>query len=605
MHLHLQSSCLLLAATTAGAVAVSPSCKSSSQDPTWPALEEWNALNTSIAGALLRTAPAASACYPGNPFDSTENCADVTDHWSYAAYHAAWPEGMDYSIFTNHSCLPPGVEGYTKERGCTIGGFPQYTVNATTEEQIATAMKWASERNIRIVIKGTGHDMSGRSTGANSLSIWTHNLNHFKHEPQWQLPGGNGTANVAILGSGNNWGSAYTAVHTVNRTIVGGADATVGLGGLIQNGGHGLMSSTHGLASDNLYQVTVITTDGRRLVANDEQNQDLFWAVRGAGGGQFGVVTDFVLGTHPVPGNVVNGGLSFYATQRSNASDAAWDALAETASLIPDLMDSGITGTIMAVAGDSASAYLGITGKIAGAGAIISLTSFNSTIAKMNATVNELASRISRAGHDHITIVPQVPSTNSYWNSTKPDQLASQSSGASSMITSRLLGKRELSEIERDDLRLYLQQILLSADGGSMALFGLQGGQGTANTPEERRGSTHPAWRTAYAHFMTYGAPVNTTADASEALAIGAEWYETNIEPVWRNWVPGGGSYANEGNVFNSNWKEDFYGENYDRLVEIKRKYDPTGSLFVWGGVESDLWDYDLHSGLLCRVAVV
>ncbi|KAL4862096.1 hypothetical protein BDV12DRAFT_207459 [Aspergillus spectabilis] len=543
MHLPILSSVLLLAATTAGAAAVSPSCKSSPQDPTWPGLEEWNALNSSIDGTLLRTAPAASSCYPGNP-------------------SAQLKTGMDYSIFTNHSRLP-----------------------LVLWEQIATAMKWASERNIRIVIKGTGHDMSGRSTGANSLSIWTHNLNHFKHEPKWQLPGGNGTANVAILGSGNNWGSAYTAVHTVNRTIVGGADATVGLGGLIQNGGHGLMSSTHGLASDNLYQGSVITTDGGRLVANDEQNQQLFWAVRGAGGGQFGVVTEM---------SSMVGGLSFYATGKSNASDVAWDALAETASLIPDLMDSGITGTLMAE-----------SPTIAGAGAIISLTSFNSTIARMNATVNELASRISKAGHGHMTIVAQAPSTNSYWNSTKPNQLASQSSGASSLITSRLLGKRELSEIERDDLHLYLQQILLSADGGSMALFGLQGGPGTANTPEERRGSTHPAWRTAYAHFMTYGAPVNATADVSEALATGVEWYEANIEPVWRNWVPGGGSYANEGNIFNSNWKEDFYGENYDRLVEVKREYDPTESLFVWGGVESDLWDYDLHSGLLCRMAVV
>jgi FAD/FMN-containing dehydrogenase len=86
----------------------------------------------------------------------------VEKYWSYAAYHSAWPESVDYSIYTNNSCVPPGVAGYTEGRGCSIGALPQYIVNATTEEQVAKAMRWASERDIRIVVKGTGHDLSGR-----------------------------------------------------------------------------------------------------------------------------------------------------------------------------------------------------------------------------------------------------------------------------------------------------------------------------------------------------------------------------------------------------------------------------------------------------------
>lgn len=95
----------------------------------------------------------------------------------------------------------------------------------------------------------------------------------------------------------------------MNRSVVGDDDATVGLRGLIQNGGHGLLSSHYSLALDQVYQVTVVTADGRRLVANNVQNTDIFWAVRGAGGGQFGVVTEFVLKTYPVPANVVTGGV--------------------------------------------------------------------------------------------------------------------------------------------------------------------------------------------------------------------------------------------------------------------------------------------------------
>ncbi|KAL4736880.1 hypothetical protein BDV11DRAFT_217021 [Aspergillus similis] len=610
--LGLPSLTLLAAGGTALAASRNGACKLSPHDAAWPSDEEWNALNASIDGTLIRTTPAASSCYPGSPFNAPTNCTDVTTHWSYAAYHAAWPESIDYSIFTNHSCLPPGVDGYVEARGCRVGALPAYVVNAKNEGQIGIAMRWADDRNIRVVVKGTGHDMNGRSTGAYALSIWTHNLNHSRHDPVWRIPGTNRTANVAVLGSGNNWGSAYTAVHTVNRTLVGGEDATVGLGGLIQNGGHGLLSSTYGLASDSLYQVTVITPDGRRLVANDVQNEDLFWAVRGAGGGQFGVVTEFVLATHPLPENVVSGGLTFYADQGagSNASDASLDALVETARSIPDLMDSGLTGTVMALMGTQATFLLGLSvnNSLPGVAGIISLTGFNSSIAAMNTTLNELASRLSRASGERVTVAPQTVSSQSYWSSTKPDPSASQSAGASSMISSRLLGRRELVDTPREQVRHYLRQILTPSTGssGSMALFGLQGGPGTSETPDLRRGSVHPAWRRAYAHLMTYGAPVNATADAKTALETGTDWYEEHIEPVWREWTgEDGGSYANEGNVFSSTWKEDFYGPRrsgiYERLLVVKKKYDPGGSSFVWGGVGSDDWEYNLHTGLLCR----
>jgi hypothetical protein len=59
----------------------------------------------------------------------------------------------------------------------------------------------------------------------------------------------------------------------------------------------------------------------------------------------------------------------------------------------------------------------------------------------------------------------------------------------------------------------------------------------------------------------------------------------------------------NEGNPYNSEFKHDFYGSNYERLVQVKQKYDPTESLFVLSGVGSDGWNYDLQSGKLCRVA--
>jgi hypothetical protein len=119
-------------------------------------------LNGSIGGTLLKTSPVASSCYSGNPFNSTTECSEVEDDWTLSTFHAAHPESIDYPIYANNSCLPPGATGYTEQKGCEVGALPQYIVNATTAEQIAIAMAWASTRNIRIVVKGTGHDMNGR-----------------------------------------------------------------------------------------------------------------------------------------------------------------------------------------------------------------------------------------------------------------------------------------------------------------------------------------------------------------------------------------------------------------------------------------------------------
>ncbi|CAG8060202.1 unnamed protein product [Penicillium olsonii] len=582
-------------------------CKNSPDSPAWPSSEDWLALNRSIGGHLIKTAPVASSCYPGNPFNSPENCSDVTDKWSYAAYHSAWPESIDYPIYTNNSCVPKDSTGYSKEKCCNVDGLPRYIVNATIEAHIATAMNWASQRNIRIVVKGTGHDLNGRSTGANALSIWTHNFKHTKHVSRWNVPGRNETADVLICGSGNNWGSAYSAAHKSNRAVVGGEDPTVGLGGLIQNGGHGFLSSHYGLASDQVYQVTLITTDGKRLVANDMQNQDLFWAVRGGGGGQYGVVTEFVLKTHPIPQSVAKGSLSFWAAESTNASEkASWDALSEMVASIPEIMDDGLNGNITAYTKMRAMA-LGLSKAPVGVAAVVGLVGLNMSASQMDAAVHKLAAKITDLNHDqhsHLNVSYQSATDQSYWSFVKPEPLTSNSAGAVSLMTSRLMGRRELSDIPRSDLKTYLQRALVSEnpDSGTMLLFGLQGGRGPADVPSNMRGSVVPAWRSAYAHVFTLGASINATGDASESLKAGASWYEAVKEPVWRDWAPNTGAYMNEGNPFSSTWKKDFYGVNYDKLLTIKRKYDPSESLFVWSGVGSDLWNNDLNTGLLCRV---
>lgn len=171
-----QTSLLVTGAILAGSAAASngtcsspysglPQCKVTPADPEWPSIAEWQSLNSSVGGALLTTVPAASSCYSGNPFDSPDSCDDVIDGWGYSSFHSDLPESIDYPIWANNSCLPPNATGYDAAVGCHVGGYPTYVVNATTPEQVATALKWASDRDIRVVVKGTGHDLSGRYAG--------------------------------------------------------------------------------------------------------------------------------------------------------------------------------------------------------------------------------------------------------------------------------------------------------------------------------------------------------------------------------------------------------------------------------------------------------
>lgn len=137
-------------------------CNLTPLDSAWPSPEDWTELSSTVNGALLRSAPAASSCYNGNTLDSPQPCAYVEKNWGGSALHEGLPESIDFPDWANFSCLPPGAAGYKGATGCNIGGYPQYIVNVTSAEQATTALQWASNRNIRVVVKGTGHDLNGR-----------------------------------------------------------------------------------------------------------------------------------------------------------------------------------------------------------------------------------------------------------------------------------------------------------------------------------------------------------------------------------------------------------------------------------------------------------
>ena len=154
-------------------------------------------------------------------------------------------------------------------------------------------------------------------------------------------------------------------------------------------------------------------------------------------------------------------------------------------------------------------------------------------------------------------------------------------------MCSRLLGRPHLSEKPVEEVASYLQRIMVSEDTTVRGLLvtGMQGGQGPANVPENMRGASLPAWRSNYLHIVAFGATIDPNATAQDALTAAGRWMNGYKELIWQEWAPDSGSYMNEANCYNTNFKNDFYGANYDRLVEIKQKYDPSESLFVLTGV--------------------
>ncbi|KAI0138418.1 hypothetical protein BJ166DRAFT_180338 [Pestalotiopsis sp. NC0098] len=590
-----------------------PQCKVTPADPEWPSIAEWQSLNSSVGGALLTTVPAASSCYSGNPFDSPDSCDDVIDGWGYSSFHSDLPESIDYPIWANNSCLPPNATGYDAAVGCHVGGYPTYVVNATTPEQVATALKWASDRDIRVVVKGTGHDLSGRSTGAFSLSIWTRHFNDLEINNSWSVPGSNDTAQVLVTGSGNNWGEALLYSLQYNRIVTSGVDRTVGLGGYIQGGGHGPLSSTYGLAADQLLQVTLATVAGEVLVCNFAQNQDLFWAVRGGGGGQYGVVTQYVLLTYPTPATIAASSVTVMAANMSDYSDATvnatWIAFAKLMSSFPDLMDAGCAGSGAAFTGASGESILGLSGSIPGVVGSFNFWSLNMTTEVMDDLLSTMESDILSAVGGETGLISLTVSNSSSSSNYTEFFLSMNSSpsvaGQVSLVASRLIGRAQLGDLPVSDVASYFQRTMAAQNetAGSMLTVGLQGGPGPRNVPEERRGAVNPIWRDVYLHIIDGAANVDTeTNTPGVALEQAAEWLEINKEAVFREWAPETGAYMNEANPFDSEWKHDFYGDSYDRLVQIKRQVDPKNTFFVRSGVDSDFWEYDMDSGKLCQI---
>ncbi|TDL18747.1 FAD-binding domain-containing protein [Rickenella mellea] len=169
-------------------------------------------------------------------------------------------------------------------------------------EDSALAIKYAVSSKLPVAIRGGGHNPSGASSSQDGLVIdLSRYLNGVEVDAERK---------VAKVGGGAIWETVDQLTIKHGLASVAGTVNDTGVGGLTVGGGYGWLSGKHGLVLDNLIQATVVVADGRVLTANESENADLFWAIRG-GGSNFGVCTEFVLRLHDQRRTIFSGMMIF------------------------------------------------------------------------------------------------------------------------------------------------------------------------------------------------------------------------------------------------------------------------------------------------------
>ena len=169
--------------------------------------------------------------------------------------------------------------------------YPLAVVQPFSAADVSQIVTWSKKENVRLAIRSGGHSYAGYST-TTGVVVDLGRLAGVKFDA---------ASGLATIGAGARLIDVESALAASGRAIPNGSCPTVGIGGLALGGGVGFASRKFGTMSDNVVSVAIVTADGRALTCNATRNPDLFWACRGGGGGNFGVVTSFGVQTRPAP----------------------------------------------------------------------------------------------------------------------------------------------------------------------------------------------------------------------------------------------------------------------------------------------------------------
>ena len=482
-----------------------------------------------------------------------------------------------------------------------------YAVAATSAADVAQAVNFARIRNLRLVVKGGGHSYLGTSNAPDSLLVWTRAMNATALHDAFVAQGCTGTAPqpAVTVGAGAMWSDAYAAVTTRGgRYVQGGGCTTVGVAGLVQSGGFGNFSKNFGTAAASLLEAEIVTADGKIRIANACVNADLFWAIKGGGGGSLGVVTRVTLRTHSLPEFF---GAVFGAIRAS--SDIAYRALiARALAFYQSDLFNAHWGEQMAFRGDN---VLRLSMVFQGLGQAqveaIWAPFFEWVRARKEYTFSEpvkifaLPARHFWDGEFFRRHAPGVLVTDEragasahhvVWAGDKEQAGWFIHGYQSAWMPQRLLRQERQSDL--------VDALFAASRHWSVALHF---NKGLAGAPQSALDATrdtamNPAVLDAFALAIVAGggAPAypdmpGAAVDASKARADAASIGKSMAE--LSKVAPDAGAYVSESDYFQPNWQAAYWGTNYPRLAAVKQKYDPQGLFFVHHGVGSEAWSAD------------
>ncbi|GAA4467531.1 FAD-binding oxidoreductase [Nibrella saemangeumensis] len=205
--------------------------------------------------------------------------------------------------------LRPGDEGYDKARivwNGMIDRRPAMIARCLQTDDVLNAVAFARRYGLLVSVKGGGHNVAGNAVCEDGLMIDLSLMNNVTVDPDKQ---------IAVAGAGALWSDLDQETQRYGLATTGGTVSHTGIAGLTLGGGLGWLMGKHGLTCDNLLSVQLVTADARVLTASKTENKDLFWAIRG-GGGNFGIVTSFMFQLHPVGPEVV-GGMILYPMEQA------------------------------------------------------------------------------------------------------------------------------------------------------------------------------------------------------------------------------------------------------------------------------------------------
>lgn len=205
--------------------------------------------------------------------------------------------------------IQPGDENYGAARKVyngMIDRHPALIARCADVADVIAAVNFGRENNLLVSIRGGGHNAGGLGVCDDGLVIDLSLIRYTHVDP---------VTRTVRVGGGSTWGDVDHATHAFNLAVPSGIISTTGVGGLTLGGGLGYLTRKYGLAIDNLIAADVVLADGRLVTANESNNADLFWALRG-GGGNFGVVTSFLFKANPV--HTVYGGPMLWGMEQAS-----------------------------------------------------------------------------------------------------------------------------------------------------------------------------------------------------------------------------------------------------------------------------------------------